>query len=139
MNMARITNNDRYFAIMRKSGGRCWYCGVNIHPAKPGRPRASVDHLLSVRDGGADDDDNLVPACVPCNSSKCARGLDELRHNAAQRALSMPGFSREQIGYLRRKGFDLSAYDGFKFWFESYKSRHTGQRTDSENIDKTAA
>ena len=129
----RLTKNDHYFAIMAKSGGRCWYCGTNVHPHKEGQPKASVDHLVATRDGGTNHDENLVPACVPCNSSKCARGLDDLRHNAAQRALGMPNFTHAQITYLRVLGFDLSKYDTYKFWFEVYKSRHTEQRTTKEN------
>lgn len=135
----RLTKNDRYFAIMRKSGGRCWYCGARMYPWQEGWPKPSVDHFISMRDGGTNDAENLVPACVPCNSSKCSRGLDDMRHNAAQRATGMPNFSRDQISYLRAKGFDLKKYDEFKFWFESHKTRHTIQRTALNVDDKTIA
>ena len=41
----------------------CSYCGA-------GNTRLTLDHVLPRFDGGADDANNLVPACRSCNSSK---------------------------------------------------------------------
>jgi 5-methylcytosine-specific restriction endonuclease McrA len=42
-------------------GKPCHYCGV---------PADTVDHVVSLADGGTSEPDNLVPACKDCNSVK---------------------------------------------------------------------
>ena len=49
--------------------GRCAYCSAVI------ASEACVDHIVSLRRGGSDAIDNLVPSCRACNSSKCDRPL----------------------------------------------------------------
>lgn len=114
------SNNATFFAVMKKTRGRCFYCGAKKWPAKEPspQPEITIDHFLPISRGGTDDLDNLVPACRICNSSKCERTIEDMRHNAAQRRVGMPNFSREQIAWLRARRFDLSRYDGFLFWFE---------------------
>jgi 5-methylcytosine-specific restriction endonuclease McrA len=48
--------------------GVCVYCGD---------PATTWDHVIPRRRGGTDDPGNLVPACKPCNSSKCDLLLSE--------------------------------------------------------------
>jgi hypothetical protein len=69
-----------YFRAGNPHGiGRCWHCGCSL-PWDPGAPRTwHVDHwpvarrdivdqvLVGVRD--PQQRDNLVPACIPCNTS----------------------------------------------------------------------
>lgn len=43
---------------------RCAYCGCDI------RASFDVDHVPSWSQGGTDDWENLVAACVPCNRAK---------------------------------------------------------------------
>lgn len=47
-------------------GGECAYCGCTT---KKGM-RLTRDHLVPVSEGGATTQDNIVPACAHCNSSK---------------------------------------------------------------------
>lgn len=42
----------------------CVYCG---------EPATTLDHVIPVAAGGTNDDNNLVPACGNCNSSKADR------------------------------------------------------------------
>jgi hypothetical protein len=120
-----LSKSDRFFAVMLKTNGRCWYCGVRIWPRSEDVRNTTVDHLIPLARGGVDGLENCVPACGLCNGSKCANTLDDFRHYAAQRALGMPMFSREQIAWMRKRGVDLTKYDDFRFWYETHKTRHT--------------
>lgn len=56
--------------ILRRDNRRCRYCGGDAN---------SVDHILPLARGGISVADNLVAACIPCNSSKCDKLLSEWR------------------------------------------------------------
>jgi 5-methylcytosine-specific restriction endonuclease McrA len=45
----------------------------------------TIDHVLSLNDGGGNDDDNLVLSCRACNE---ARGLESQRVALSERAIS---------------------------------------------------
>jgi 5-methylcytosine-specific restriction endonuclease McrA len=49
--------------VLNRDGYECTYCG---------EPANEVDHVISRKDGGTDDLDNLVAACRRCNNSKGA-------------------------------------------------------------------
>lgn len=59
-------------AVIARCGHRCWYCGCD-------GVDLTLDHVMPRSRGGADDPENLVPACRPCNSSKGARTPEEWR------------------------------------------------------------
>lgn len=64
--MARkSTGKKQRFRIFNRDGFRCRYCG---------RTSAEVilhaDHIVSVSEGGGNDDSNLVTACSDCNLGK---------------------------------------------------------------------
>lgn len=48
--------------IFKRDGNCCVRCGRT--------ERLSIDHVLSVANGGGNEDENLQTLCVPCNSSK---------------------------------------------------------------------
>lgn len=57
-------------SILVRDDHTCRYCG--------GQPdRMCADHVVPLSRGGSNDEDNLVACCLPCNSSKCDRLLDE--------------------------------------------------------------
>lgn len=60
--------------IFAKTGGRCAYCGCELE-----LETFHVDHVLPIAFGGSDAIENLVPACVYCNTSKRALTLEEFR------------------------------------------------------------
>lgn len=61
--------------IWAKSGGRCWYCGVQTNPFRD----FACDHVHPVIDGGTNDPANLVPCCRRCNGQKHAMSLEVYR------------------------------------------------------------
>lgn len=60
---------------------RCTWCGCEISDLLPrGHPqKATVDHVIPVRDGGPDVVENMVAACWRCNSRRGARDPGYLR------------------------------------------------------------
>ena len=60
-------------AIYARDGFECAYCRAPVSTArKPvtGAKLATLDHAVSVRDGGSNEAHNLVTACRECNSAK---------------------------------------------------------------------
>lgn len=54
--------------ILARWGHRCAYCpGIATH----------LDHVVPLSKGGTDTENNIVPACAPCNLSKGAKTLAE--------------------------------------------------------------
>ena len=60
----RLTANLLRDRIL-ESGGRCEFCAVNLVNAE-----FELDHVLSLRQGGANSAANLVVACPDCNRRK---------------------------------------------------------------------
>lgn len=59
---------------------RCFYCCKPLSLlAAPGALIASKDHKTPVSRGGSDLIDNIVPACIPCNSRKGDMTEEEFR------------------------------------------------------------
>ena len=56
--------------ILKRDNHTCQYCGKKSVPM-------TIDHIISRNKGGGDSWDNLVAACVPCNTKK---GNHSLRH-----------------------------------------------------------
>jgi 5-methylcytosine-specific restriction endonuclease McrA len=78
--MERVEHDlsDEQWAALQAAWGGCAYCGAS------GRP-LQRDCVLAISRGGRYTLDNIVPACGPCNTSKC---------------------NAEVTGWLRRKRFD---------------------------------
>lgn len=72
-------------------GGECAYCG---RTTKKGE-RLTRDHLVPVSQGGVTTEDNIVPACTHCNSSK---GTSEWR----EWFMKQPFFSQERMNRIFR-------------------------------------
>jgi Restriction endonuclease len=58
--------------ICARDGYICWLCHHPIDPALrvPQRQAATVDHVIPLAAGGTDDDANLRPAHLGCNSRR---------------------------------------------------------------------
>lgn len=69
--------------------GECAYCGRTMHKGE----RLTRDHLEPVKEGGCTTQDNIVPACSSCNSSK---GASEWRSWFMQQ----PFFSQERMNRI---------------------------------------
>lgn len=57
-------------AVLDDADWTCFYCG-DRHGSM------CADHVVPLSRGGTNERDNLVCACIPCNSSKCDRLLSE--------------------------------------------------------------
>lgn len=73
----RMNSNDRKAVRDRWFTEReevlCHWCGKKLHDSKRrlnDGGYVTIDHLLETAYGGVDNFDNLVPACVKCNSSR---------------------------------------------------------------------
>lgn len=72
-------------------GGECCYCGRTMRKGE----RLTRDHLEPVSVGGRSTQDNIVPACSSCNSSK---GASEWR----EWYMKQPFFSQERMNKIFR-------------------------------------
>lgn len=70
--IARRTLSPTRKNILKRDGYRCQYCGTKIGPM-------TVDHVIPRTMGGKDTWENLVCACVKCNTRKGDRSLREAR------------------------------------------------------------
>jgi 5-methylcytosine-specific restriction endonuclease McrA len=81
---------ERRAQVWDKTDGRCWYCGLVLHPFRT----FQVDHVVPRADDGPDDLENLVPACSTCNARKSHRPVDYLRQ-----------FMPDGVFWAEREGF----------------------------------
>lgn len=58
--------------LFARDGRRCSYCGRHESELR-GREFLTRDHVLPLSRGGANDWDNCVTACAPCNTRKANR------------------------------------------------------------------
>lgn len=65
----RISQNTRQ-AIFSRDKFECQYCGAHDD--------LTIDHIVPLTQGGTNEDDNLITACVSCNSYKGTLTLEEL-------------------------------------------------------------
>ncbi len=56
--------------ILRRDNHTCQYCGINS-------TRMTIDHIIPKQKGGLDTWENLITACVECNSKKGNQSLHE--------------------------------------------------------------
>ncbi len=69
----KLTKAERQ-QIYDKCNGHCAYCGCEITLGQ-----MQVDHVVPIYNGGADEFNNMLPACRPCNHRKGAESLEQFR------------------------------------------------------------
>lgn len=69
------------FDIFKRDEFTCQYCG-----RKPPAVLLEVDHVISVSEGGGNDDHNLVTSCFDCNRGKGAQSLSITPIDVAEKA-----------------------------------------------------
>lgn len=90
-------------AVFAKSGGHCWYCGVDlrVRPVDKGTsPVMDIDHVVPRAEGGSNRMFNLVPSCPHCNSLKGKRSVDALRRRLWQEQYGLAFLSLAQFDKL---------------------------------------
>jgi 5-methylcytosine-specific restriction endonuclease McrA len=106
-------------AILRKTEGRCWYCGCTIRSYDEVRPDSyTIDHIIP-RGVAGDAWDNLVPACWSCNASKGRKSLEHYRLYVGRIRAGMPAFTEAQRRWLADRGFVLTAPPRATFYGET--------------------
>lgn len=58
-------------AIYEDQGGHCGYCGIAL------QGEFHIDHMTPLSRGGSNSPDNLIAACMLCNTSKGAKTVVE--------------------------------------------------------------
>lgn len=72
--MSRVLGKiDADYLAELLSGNICYYCGCKITGNK------TIDHKMPIIKGGTNDNDNLVLACVHCNTQKGSKTEEEYR------------------------------------------------------------
>ena len=104
--------------IFEKSGGRCWYCGCELvgrWHADHFEPLGRVYDLVringkyrwvrtgEVKNPDADNIDNLVPSCPPCNIEKGIASIEEFRSRLKDKL----GLLMNETKYRTAKRFGL--------------------------------
>ena len=89
--MARFRVSPAKIAkAMEKYGDTCYLCGLDLSDSNireiterldhiSAKLVCSLDHVISVRDGGTNDIENLRPAHYICNMAKSFMTLEEFR------------------------------------------------------------
>lgn len=101
--------------MRNKSSSHCNYCGISENELGK---RLEMDHFVSRKRGGSSKRRNLVPSCLYCNRVKGNKPFKDARHDLVVRRLGWPKFNKEQVEWLRKKGFDVSPIDNGKLFFE---------------------
>lgn len=102
-----ISKNNRAAVLSGKP--KCFYCGKRA---------SSIDHVVPVSKGGANDITNFVPCCEECNRRKSNFDLYEFRIRQEMRKKAIKPLNADQFKYLKKCGFDLSNVSNFKFYGE---------------------
>ena len=76
----RIKSITRKQKILDKTSGLCAYCGTTLSLES-----MTTDHVVSISNGGENDLDNLVPACLDCNNLKASMTLEEFTSMSKKR------------------------------------------------------
>lgn len=72
--------------VLAKDFFCCRYCG-----RQAGDVVLHVDHIVAVKNGGKNDEDNLCAACDACNSSKGAKKLEPVPADRRQKSIEALG------------------------------------------------
>lgn len=115
-----ITKRTRY-EVLKRDNHACRYCGAIAPDVK-----LQVDHVIPVALGGTDNPDNLVAACVACNSGKSSvpAGAD-VAADVKQRALQ---FKRDYDAALQAQVIKIRASKQYRGWFAAHWSDRVGDR-----------
>jgi hypothetical protein len=71
------------FSIFHRDGFTCQYCG---RTPEQDEVILHVDHIISVKDGGTDDKQNLITSCRDCNLGKSAKSI--LKRNKSEQDIA---------------------------------------------------
>jgi hypothetical protein len=82
------------FEVFKRDGFACQYCG-----AHPPDVLLEIDHIISVKDGGGNDEGNLFASCFDCNRGKGARPLSSAPKSLAEKGEEIREREVQLLGY----------------------------------------
>lgn len=85
---AELNPRERQAVIFTLYGGRCHYCGCEVHiplvrEKKSSPDRCVLDHKRPFAHGGADTFDNIVLSCEECNQKKSEKSYEDFMSQQA--------------------------------------------------------
>jgi hypothetical protein len=83
------------FEVFKRDGFRCRYCGATSLTS-----RLAVDHVVAVANGGTNDAENLITACVECNGGKSAVPLEDRKFVDAPDPAAIREHAQQVAAYL---------------------------------------
>lgn len=98
MGRKRLTPGERQ-AVYDKLGGHCAYCGREI-----AMEEMQVDHIVPLRKGGADELQNMLPACRSCNHYKSTLDVEQFRRLVEKMPETL---TRDSVTYRNAVRFGL--------------------------------
>lgn len=115
MKRKKLTRAQR-LRVYNMYGGRCAYCGKPIKYED-----MQVDHMVPLYNGGADNEENYVPACRMCNHYKSTYTVEKLREQLGmlQERLRKDYIYRLALQY----GLVREAENKVTFFFEKKRDR----------------
>jgi len=93
-----LTTRKKRIVVLEKHNHICWYCGEKA---------TTLDHVHPKHKGGTSKYENLVAACIRCNSIKGPRTIERFRFLIWCKANEYPTFTKAQEEFLLKKGFDV--------------------------------
>lgn len=88
----------RRYIMWLDTNKRCSYCGTPISFAE-----TTLDHIISVSNGGSGRSENLTPACQPCNRLKGSRDIRVFRNQTIGKNRGFYYQTGEPIDVVRAK------------------------------------
>ena len=98
--------------VHEKCNGHCAYCGQKITMSQ-----MQIDHVHSLRKGGSNEMDNLLPSCRSCNFMKSTSTLEDFRKHIQR----LPDIlRRDSVTYKNAERFRIVEVSDkpIKFYFE---------------------
>lgn len=114
MNRKRLSDKERR-RIYNKTNGHCAYCGCNLR-----FEQMTADHIKPIANGGADIENNMLPACRSCNHRKGTSSVESFREQV-ERFLDV--LNRDNVTYKNAVRFGLIVPNPHKvkFYFEKLR------------------
>lgn len=95
MKKRKSVSKKTRFEVFKRDGFACQYCGANSQ-----KTQLEIDHVNPVANGGGNEIDNLVSACVDCNRGKAARLLTLIPESLSEKAKAIRENSLKIIDYV---------------------------------------
>lgn len=108
--MRRKLSKSERMQVYEKCKGHCAYCGCKLEYKD-----MQVDHIESLKRGGADELSNMLPACRSCNHYKHTLDVEEFRRylgGISHRLMrdNIPFQVAVKFGLVRHMGDNVTFY-----------------------------